>query len=108
MHRTKESLQNPATKGNEQMKEAHEAAVEEAYEAAGGATSTDGVGTGFDAGSGGASHAEKAQSSADGPASGEMTDPPTSLKAKKKQKRKGVQRFDNASNHAAENSSKAY
>ena len=106
MHKTKESLQRPHNSGNEQINDAHEVAVEEAYEASNGAMSTDGVGTGYDADGPDATRREKAESNADGPASGEMTDPPSKLKSKKKHP-KGVQRIANHSNHAAANSTKS-
>ncbi len=106
MHRTKESLQMPHDSGTEKMKVAHEAAAEEAYEMAGGASSTDGVGPGYDANSSHASRTEIAQSTADGPASGEMTDPPHEL-LKKRKKKAGVRRSGNKSNHAAANSTKS-
>ena len=105
MHKTKESLQRPHDSGNEQINDAHQTAIEEQYEANNGATSSEGVGVGFDAGGNGTTRREKAEATADGPASGEMTDPPTTLKSKKKRV-KGVKRIDTKSNHAAANSTK--
>ena len=107
MHRTKEGLQKgPSKIVDQEIEEAIEAANEEEYEANNGAMSTDGVGTGFDAEGRNSSKQERDQSSGDGPASGELTDPPTTLKAKKKHK-KGVQRGGNSSNHPAAFSTKA-
>lgn len=107
MHKTKEGLQKgPLGIVDQEIEEAIEAANEEEYEANNGAMSTDGVGTGFDAEGRNPSKLERAQSSGDGPASGEMTDPPTTLKTKKKSK-KGVLRGGNASNHPAAFSTKS-
>ena len=106
MHKTKENSAMPQRKGGFESRDAQETANEEHYEAIGGASSTDGVGQGYDADGGNATKEEKAEATGDGPLSGDVFDPPTQKPGKKKQKR-GVQRADGPSNHAAENSSKA-
>ena len=106
MRKTKENSALPPRKGNSQSRDAQETANEEDYEANGGASSTDGVGPGYDADGPDASREEKAEATGDGPLSGDVSDPPTHKPGKKK-RRKGIQPADGKSNHAAENSSKA-
>ena len=106
MHKTKENSARPPRKDEVESQEALEAGNEERYEAMGGASSTDGVGPGYDADGPDASDEEKAESTGDGPLSGDVFDPPTSKPGKKKRK-KGIQPADGKSNHAAENSSKS-
>ena len=56
---------------------------EENYEAVGGETSTEGVGRGYDADGPDASADEKAESTADGPLSGGLSDPPSTSPKKR-------------------------
>ena len=105
MRKTKESLANPCKVADQDICEAHETEVEENYEAINGATSSEGVGVGYDADPDDASVEEKAEASADGPLSQDVTDPPV-RKARKK-KKKGVTLPNSRSNHAAAYSSKA-
>ena len=107
MHKTKENLANPSKSRDQDTRDADETANEENYEALGGETSTEGVGRGYDADGPDANATEKAESSADGPLSGELTDPPTESPLKKKRAKSGVHRADNKSNHAAANNTKS-
>ena len=105
MHKTKENSAKPHRKDGFESREAQETDNEERYEAMGGATSTDGVGPGYDADGSDASDEEKSESTGDGPLSGDVSDPPTK-KLGKRMHKKGIQPADGKSNHAAENSSK--
>jgi len=108
MRKTKESLAHPATVSDSRIREAQEAENEEMYEAIGGETSTEGVGRGFDADAGGSSGLERAESTADGPMTGEMNDPPVDMPRRKRKKSKhGIHRANSPSNHAAANSTKS-
>ena len=107
MHKTKESLAKPSKSTDQDTRDAYETAIEEQYEAVGGETSTEGSGRGYDAEGPGASRMEMAESSADGPMSGERTDPPSELPKSKKRTQRGIQRADNKSNHAAANNTKS-
>ncbi|HLX63433.1 MAG TPA: hypothetical protein VKX17_19335 [Planctomycetota bacterium] len=109
MRKTKESLAHPPQVGSEQMREAQETENEERYDAVGGETSTEGVGRGFDASGEEPSEFEKSESSADGPLSGEMSDPPMKKgmgRAKVKRRHKRIHPANSPSNHPAANSSK--
>ncbi len=107
MRKTKENLAHPA-RGNAQMRDAAETANEERAEATGGALSTDGVGSGFDAEDAEDAEVETDEATGDGPMSGEMTDPPTTKRAEgtKKNRKHGLKPPHGKSNHAAANSSK--
>ena len=107
MHKTKENSAKPSKSHDQNIRDADEMANEEDYEAVGGETSTEGVGRGYDADGPDASADEKAESTADGPLSGEVSDPPSTSPTKKKRRAKGVQRADNRSNHAAANDTKS-
>jgi hypothetical protein len=107
MHKTKENSAHPSKSADQDTRDAEETANEENYEAIGGETSTEGVGRGYDADGPDASPTERDESSADGPMSGELSDPPSQSPRKKLRKSKGVTRFSNHSNHAAENDTKS-
>ncbi|HLX65183.1 MAG TPA: hypothetical protein VKX17_28200 [Planctomycetota bacterium] len=107
MHKTKENLAKPSKSHDQNIRDAYETANEEDYEAIGGETSTEGVGRGYDAEGPDASPTEKAESTADGPISGELADSPSELPAKRNRAQKGVQRADTKSNHAAVNNTKS-
>lgn len=109
MRKTKESLAKPpAVLEDSQIREAEEMANEEHYEAIGGETSTEGVGVGYDEEGPDASESEKAEASADGPLSRDVTDPPFERPTKHKgRKRKGVTLPHGRSNHRAAYSTKA-
>ena len=110
MRKTKENSAHPARGGNSQIRETQATANEERYEAVGGETSTEGVGRGYDPEGADASGMEKSESSADGPLSGELSDPPTKKRLARgngKDRKHGIRPPDGRSNHAAANSSKS-
>lgn len=90
------------------LREALETANEERAEAIGGENATEGLGNGFDAPGSDAEELDTAESSADGPVSGESNDPPFQPRTgrKKHEKKRGVTLPDGPSNHAAAHSSK--
>ncbi len=110
MRKTKESLAHPSQVGDSQIREAQEEEIEERMEAIGGETSTEGVGRGFDAEDIPESELEKKESTADGPLSGEFTDPPVKMRTgrgKRKKNQKAVQPANSRSNHPAAFSTKS-
>jgi hypothetical protein len=108
MRKTKENLAKPPDRELMESREAQETANEEHYEEIGGESSTEGVGPGFDADvPGGESEEEKAESTADGPLSGDVFDPPITKPGKsKRRQRRRVQAAHSRSNHPAARSSK--
>jgi hypothetical protein len=106
MHKTKENSALPPKKDGFESRDAQETENEEHYEAVGGASSTDGVGPGYDSDGPDASDEERAEATGDGPLSGDVFDPPASESGNKK-RNKGIQPADGRSNHAAENSLKS-
>ncbi len=109
MRKTKENLAKPpAVLEDSQIREAEEMANEERYEAIGGETSSEGVGVGYDEEGPDASESEKAESSADGPLSRDVTDPPFNKPRKRTPKKhRGITPPHGRSNHRAAYSTKA-
>lgn len=83
MHKTKVNSAKPSKGHNQNIRDADEMVNEENYAAVGGETSTEGVGRGCDADGPDASADEKAESTADGPLSGELSDPPSTSPKKR-------------------------
>ena len=111
MRKTKENSANPARAGDSQTREGEETENEEHAEAVGGETSTEGVGRGFDAEDREGTEIDEAESSADGPLSGDVNVPPEIKRAVRNKKTKnaqhGIAPADGPSNHAAANSSRS-
>jgi hypothetical protein len=108
MRRTKQNLALPPKEGLE-SREAQATENDERYEAMSGEEATEGVGPAYDEDVPDASREEKAEATADGPLSGEISDPPNTnpLSRKGKRKKRGVKPPNSRSNHPAAHSPKA-
>lgn len=108
MRKRKENLARPLQDVPASIRDAIETANEERADALGGENATEGLGNGFDDSSAASDKQDRALESADGPASGESTDPPLLPRTgqKKRAKKRGVTPPDSASNHAAAHSSR--
>jgi hypothetical protein len=107
MRKTKENIALTPKDGFE-SRESKETENEERWEAMNGEASTEGVGAGYDEDVADASFTERAEATADGPLSGDVTDPPaTDQTRKRKRKRRGIEPPDSRSNHPAEFNPKA-
>lgn len=109
MRKTKANLSHPPVSDESEVRENEETENDERYEAINGETSSEGVGRGFDAEGADATALEKDEATADGPLSGEETDPPRSGRVRVKRKGKkgrAVTPPHGRSNHRAAFSSK--